>query len=155
MRAVLKAAKDRFALDLRGIHGPAHWARVRENGLRLAKHNDADRQIVELFAFLHDCCRQDDGTDPGHGQRAADYAQSLRGHLIDLSDADLDLLIEAIRDHELGRTRSDLTVMTCWDADRLDLGRVGQRPDPARLCTDTAKQKSTITWAYKRSRVGR
>src|SRR5262249_9030594 len=51
---VLQAAKVRFALDLRGVHGLRHWTRVRENGHRLAKHTGANKQIVELFAFLHD-----------------------------------------------------------------------------------------------------
>lgn len=29
----------------------------------------------------------------------------------------------------------EILVITCRDADRLDLGRVGIRPDPERLCT--------------------
>src|SRR5262245_1030191 len=121
---VLQAAKERFALDLRGIHGIRHWTRVRENGHRLARHTGANKQVVDLFAFLHDCCRENDRSDPGHGERAAEFAQTLRGTLIRLSDEDFALLFEAIRDHEVGRTRADVTVMTCWDADRLDLGRV-------------------------------
>ena len=36
-------------------------------------------------------------------------------------------------------TTDDLTVMACWDADRLDLGRVGIRVDPKRLFTTTAQ----------------
>lgn len=148
---VLQAAKDRFVLDLRGIHGIRHWTRVRENGHRLAKHTGANKQVVELFAFLHDCCRENDRTDPGHGERAAEFTRQLRGSLIHLSDDDFGLLFEAIRDHETGRTRGDITVITCWDADRLDLGRVRKRPNPAFLCTEFAQRKSTIEWAYKRS----
>src|SRR5262252_10914227 len=121
---VVRAAKERFALDLHGIHGVPHWQRVRENGLRLARYTGADRLIVELFAYLHDCCREDDRSDPGHGGRAADFAASLRGTLIHLSEEDFALLHQAIRDHELGLTKGDITVLTCWDADRLDLGRV-------------------------------
>jgi uncharacterized protein len=75
----------------------------------------------------------------------------LRGTCIHLSDEEFALLFEAVRDHETGRTRGDITAMTCWDADRLDLGRVGIRPDPRYLCTELAKEKSTILWAYKRS----
>jgi uncharacterized protein len=149
---IVRAARERFVLDLRGIHGIAHWQRVRENGLRIAKHTGANRLLVELFAYLHDCCREDDRSDLGHGERAAHFAQTLRGTSLHLSDEDFNLLHEAIRDHELGRTRAEITVMTCWDADRLDLGRVRRRPNPIYLCTDFAKQKSTIEWAYKRSR---
>jgi uncharacterized protein len=75
----------------------------------------------------------------------------LRGVLIHLCDEDFALLFEAIRDHELGRTRGDIIVLTCWDADRLDLGRVRKRPQPAYLCTEFAKRKATIEWAYQRS----
>jgi uncharacterized protein len=150
-KEIVRAAKERFVLELHGIHGVAHWQRVRENGLRIAKHSGADPFLVELFAFLHDCCREDDGSDPGHGERAAEFAQSLRGDLLHLDDADFDTLFVAIRDHELGYTRGDVTVITCWDADRLDLGRVWIRPEPRYLCTDYARKKETIEWAYKRS----
>lgn len=148
---VVRAAKQRFALDLHGIHGVPHWQRVRENGLRIAKLSGAKGLIVELFAYLHDCCREDDGSDPGHGERAADFAASLRCILIHLSEQDFTLLHEAIRDHELGLTKGDVTVLTCWDADRLDLGRVWRRPNALYLGTEYARRHDTIEWAYKRS----
>jgi uncharacterized protein len=151
-RHVVRAAKERFVLDRHGIHGVPHWQRVRENGLRIAKHSGANPLLVELFAYLHDCCREDDRSDPGHGERAAAFAESLRGTLIHLSAEEFALLYEAIRDHELGRTKGDVTVITCWDADRLDLGRVGRRPNPIYLGTEYAKRKETIEWAYRRSR---
>jgi uncharacterized protein len=149
---VVRAAKQRFVLDLHGIHGVPHWQRVRENGLRIAKHSEANRLIVELFAYLHDCCREDDLSDPGHGERAAAFATSLRGTLIHLTEEDFALLHAAIRDHELGLTKGDITVQTCWDADRLDLGRVRRRPNPSYLCTEYARRQETIEWAFKRSR---
>jgi uncharacterized protein len=148
---VVRAAKGRFALELHGIHGVAHWQRVRENGLRIAKHSGANWLLVELFAYLHDCCREDDGSDPGHGERAAAFAASLRGTLLHLGDEDFALLHAAIRDHELGRTKGDVTVLTCWDADRLDLGRVGRRPDPRYLGTEYARRPEVIEWASRRS----
>jgi uncharacterized protein len=151
---VLRAAKQRFVLGLHGIHGVAHWQRVRENGLRIARHSGANSLLVELFAFLHDCCREDDSSDPGHGERAADFALSLRGTLLHLGDDDFALLHEAIRDHELGRTTREATVATCWDGDRLDLGRVGRRPQPRFLSTDYARREETIEWAYRRGRNG-
>ena len=86
--------------------------------------------------------------------RAAVFAETLRGSLLHLGDEEFTLLYEAIRDHEHGRTRGDVTVLTCWDADRLDLGRVGRRPLPEYLGTEFARQKHTIEWAYRRSRVG-
>jgi uncharacterized protein len=125
---------------------------VRENGLRIARHSGANPLLVELFAYLHDCCREDDRSDPGHGERAAEFIQTLRGTLLHLSEEDFAILHEAIRDHELGLTKGDITVVTCWDADRLDLGRVRRRPQRRYLGTEYARRKETIEWAYKRSR---
>jgi len=38
----------------------------------------------ELFAFLHDICRRSNGTDPGHGKRAAEFIDSLEPKLINI-----------------------------------------------------------------------
>ena len=141
-----------FALHLDGIHGRAHWARVLANGLRLAKLTGANRTVVELFAILHDAKRLSDGRDPQHGARAAEFARSLRGSLVDLSQEGFELLHYACVYHTSGMTEADITVQTCWDADRLDLGRIGIMPDPLRLCTEPAKDASTIEWAYRQIR---
>ncbi|MFM7531655.1 MAG: hypothetical protein ACKO5J_04035, partial [Rubrivivax sp.] len=53
--------------------------------------------------------------------------------------------------HSSGLTEADVTVQTCWDADRLDLGRVGIRPSPRYLCTPAARQPETIARAYAAS----
>jgi len=140
-----------FALDWHGIHGASHWARVRENGLRLAESTQARADIIELFAFLHDSMRVNDYSDPFHGARAAHYAESLSGRLFELDDDGLDLLKTACEGHSDGLMVADITVQVCWDADRLDLGRVGIRPDPYRLCTPAAKDAEMIEWAYARS----
>ena len=49
------------------------------------------------------------------------------------------LLAYACRHHSDGRVDADVSVQACWDADRLDLVRVGIRPDPDRLCTPAAR----------------
>lgn len=151
-RRLIPFLRARFRLDWQGIHGSPHWARVRENGLRLAARTGADERVVELFAFLHDSCRESDGGDPRHGRRSAALARELRGELFELDDAALELLCEACAEHSRGRTRADPTVMTCWDADRLDLGRVGIRPSRRYLCTSAAQDRQLIAWAYERSR---
>jgi hypothetical protein len=43
-----------YALPVRGDHGAVHWARVLENGLRVADAIGADREVVALFALFHD-----------------------------------------------------------------------------------------------------
>ncbi len=146
--------RAQFRLDWRGIHGAAHWARVRWNGLRLAAQTGADARIVELFAFLHDCQRRHDGADRGHGPRAAAFTAELNGRYFHLDDDELELLTFACDQHTFGRTDAHPTVQTCWDADRLDLGRVGKRPDPARLCTAAARDPALLREAYARSLRG-
>ena len=49
--------------------------------------------------------------------------------------------------HTHERTHPDVTVQTCWDADRLDLGRVGITPHPSRLCIEVTRRAETIRWA--------
>ena len=118
----------------------ADWRRVEGNGLMLARDSGADVTIVRLFAVLHDSRRHDDGSDWGHGQRGAELARLLRGKYFDLGDDDLQILCDACAAHEMGGVSDHPTIGTCWDADRLDLGRVGARPDPAYMSTDAGKR---------------
>lgn len=143
--------RAQFALDWHGIHGAPLWARVRANGLRLAESTGARVQVVELFAFLHDARRLNEHRDPQHGERAATFAGKLAGELFDLPPDDLLLLQSACRGHSDGHLTGDATVLTCWDADRLDLGRVGIRPRAERLCTEAARDGAMLEWAYRRS----
>ena len=63
-----------------------------------------------------------------HGERGVAYAASLRGILFDLTDERMELLREACRWHTSGKLSEDSTIGACWDADRLDLIRIGQTP---------------------------
>jgi uncharacterized protein len=148
---LLAAIRRDFALSLGGVHGEAHWARVCENGLHLAQRTGADVQIVELFAYLHDSRRQSDGWDQEHGHRAAEFAKTLDGSVLKLPARKLECLIYACTHHSDGLIEADVTVQTCWDADRLDLGRIGVVPDPCRLCTPAAQDPDVIEWALRRS----
>lgn len=68
-----------YALPVRGDHGAVHWARVLENGLRVADAIGADREVVALFALFHDFRRVNECRDDGHGERGGEFARSLRG----------------------------------------------------------------------------
>ena len=150
---LIEVLRAQFTLDWDGIHGIAHWERVRENGLRLAEQTGANRTVVELFAYLHDCRRFNNEHDPEHGPRAAQFAIQLRDRYFSLTDAEFKLLQKACNGHTRGQTLADITVQTCWDADRLDLGRIGTRPDPSRLCTAAARQPQILEWAWQRSQA--
>ena len=148
---VLHAVLEDYALPWGGDHGIAHWARVLENGILLVRETGASLEVVQLFALLHDSRRVNEVTDPDHGPRAAEFATLLRGRLFDLPDPEFGLLHRACHGHTHERTHPDVTIQTCWDADRLDLGRVGITPHPSRLCTQTAKRPEIIKWADGRA----
>ena len=148
---LIRFLRQHFALDWQGIHGAPHWERVRKNGLLLSRDLRVRTDVIELFAFLHDAEREDDYGDPQHGPRAAELVRLINGEHIHLDNSGLDLLSEACIGHSTGNTKADLTVMVCWDADRLDLGRVGTRPSPQKLCTQAAKSEELIEWCYLKS----
>jgi uncharacterized protein len=132
-----------FQCGPRSIHGPSHWHRVERNGLLLAKQSGASEVVVRLFAVFHDSRREHDGYDTIHGARGADYAKRWRGKLFELSDKDFDLLHYACTWHTHSQTSKDPTIGTCWDADRLDLGRVAIIPDPEYMSTAFGREIAT------------
>ena len=141
---LIQAIRAEFRLDWRGLHGASHWSRVRTNGLTIASSNGASKRVIEYFAFLHDVCRYSDGSDRGHGPRAAAFAKDIRKKNIELADNEFALLEQAIQGHTTEKIHKNLTVNTCWDADRLDLTRLGITPDPSRLCTDAGRQLAKL-----------
>jgi len=124
---------------------------VRVNGLMLAKATGANTHVVELFAFFHDSCRINEYTDDGHGQRGALLATKLQGRFFEATEHEMLLLTQACSTHSDGLSKGDATVQTCWDADRLDLGRVGITPDPKYLCRFAAKDRSNLSAAHLRA----
>lgn len=130
-----RLATAQFTGPAHSVHGPDHWRRVERNGLLLAERSGADVAVVRLFAIFHDSRRLNDGTDAEHGARGADYAASLRGNAFELADDRFELLRHACVHHTSGLHHADPTIGTCWDADRLDLGRVGVIPHPKFMST--------------------
>ena len=154
LKPVIHRILQDYALPWHGTHGVGHWARVLENGLRLAKATEANIQVVQLFAIFHDSRRVNECTDCGHGKRGGDLALSLRGKWFVLSDEEFDLLYRACAGHTDGQTDADITnitIQTCWDSDRLDLGRVGICPNPRKLCTKAAKHSEMLKWTDGRA----
>ena len=74
---LLKAVLAQFRISRHGVHGPSHWARVRSHAFTVGKATGADLLVVELFAFLHDSQRENEGIDLNHGGRAADCWRRL------------------------------------------------------------------------------
>lgn len=141
--------RQHFRLDWHGVHGAPHWARVRRYGLYIAQGTAADREVITLFALLHDSCREDEHSDHYHGGRAAHLAEYLNGRCYQISSTQEQQLVHAIERHSGGHMSDDLTVQSCWDADRLDLGRLGILTSPGRLGSERAKQLCHSPWPYR------
>ena len=157
-----------YALRIYGIHGIGHWARVLENGQKLSSKTGADLKVVLLFAVLHDSKRQNEGKDMEHGVKASLFLNTIRDEYLNITDDQCVILSNACsfhnqalinpksfylsNDSELALKKACITIQTCWDADRLDLGRVGTIVDSRKLCTEAAKKSEIIQWGSKRAR---
>ena len=115
------------------IHGIQHYCNVSLAGL----------QLMRYFAYLHDSCRENEGDDPEHGPRAAEYVESIK-HLIDLCTAERWMLQSACALHTRAKPwdghKYTLFEKCAFDADRSDIGRVCFAVDPKYLFTDKGKE---------------
>lgn len=149
----------RNRMNIWGVHGIAHWWRVRHNGLLIADQIAVDPTVVTMFALCHDAFRQNDYTDPEHGPRAAAWLESVRSgdpcHEHPASDEVRDVvagfdqeaftnLVIACREHTSRHVPENPTIATCFAADRLDLWRVGTRA----IAKFTYGDPSVVTQAF-------
>ena len=143
-----------FDMDACGIHhGPDHWNRVATHAISVARANGTNPLIPYLFAWVHDSHRENEHYDPQHGPRAAQFIKDTRHSLFGfLQDNQVNLLKVACELHSEGEVEAELPVQICWDADRLDLGRVGCIPIPEYLCTPYARQEHVIEQALALSK---
>lgn len=118
-------------------HSLEHANNVELLSLMLAKKTDADRDVIIWFAYLHDSLRTDDRQDNNHGPVAAMFVDIIRNtYLQYLNDTQIWQLKEACRLHTSTRRTGDITIDTCFDADRLDYWRFGTQPEPKRMATE-------------------
>ena len=118
------------------LHGLTHGQQVERNGLLLASETGADSMVVRLFALFHDSKRANDGPDIVHGTRGAEFAKEcFEEHRLDITQEQFDKLYHACKFHTTEHRSGDATIDTCYDADRLDLGRVNIELDPNKMAT--------------------
>ncbi len=149
-RLLLKIIGD-FSLNLYGRHGIYHWGRVLENAFYISENLNVERDLLVLFAVLHDSKRVNEQYDKLHGIRAAKFVELINKEYLMLSENKLKILITACEGHNSMKFHKNLTIQACWDADRLDLLRAKINPSPEYLNLDISKKRSTIEWANKRS----
>ncbi len=147
-RAFVEAVLARSSTKGSPLHGPEHWKRVAVAGARLSEETPgADPLVVFLFAVVHDSQRLWDSYDAWHGWRAGRLARELLGGGSLVTAAQLDLLVFACERHDEGEVSANPTVGVCWDADRLNLWRVGKTPKTSLLSTRAARAPERIEWA--------
>jgi len=150
--------------DNPSCHGPDHWIRVYNNAMLLADDEgwlegrySVCRDALYWASLFHDSMRINEYDDDGHGGRGA--AHLTRYYLSEVSyDGDQDdvlsmavsccaLHTDLMPDNEalLCAHLSDMemaVVRLFCDADRLDLDRLGYKPDPNRMFTHAGKERA-------------
>lgn len=137
-----------------GVHGFGHSRRVYKYGTVLSQKNakiykrSVDLDVVRWFAYLHDIQRVFVGDDAGHGERAALFIDHIRkSYLKMLSDEQVHKLKEACRLHATILRTGDLTIDTCFDANRLDLREMGIIPNPKKMATEAGATMARLNEA--------
>lgn len=133
----------KLKISIDSIHGYNHWKNVEKIGHYLADRNGADKTIISFFAFLHDIGREKELNEPRHGEKSVEIIKKF--FKLKLNAAQYEKLLIAISEHDKVDAKSnDITIQTCWDADRLDLPRVGIFPDSKLLYTEIGKSQETF-----------
>ena len=139
MNKLINKVVSEFKLDINGIHGIKHWGRVCNHARTIAKIRGADLEVVTLFAFIHDSQRENEHRDTNHGLRASEFVDEYNGVYFNITEDQKNQLIFALDFHSDGRMSTFITIQTCWDADRLDLVRLGIHPDPKLLSKEAVQ----------------
>ena len=126
---------SRWPKEMGETHGVEHWDRVARFG-RMLYQEGADMDVILAFAYLHDSERKDNAVDIEHGNRASMLIDRIREtELKALSNEQIAKLKRACELHTTEHRTGDITIDTCFDADRMDLLRVGIMRGPERMAT--------------------
>lgn len=119
--------------------------------------------VVTAFAYLHDSCRISDAVDIEHGARASKLVDEIRQTFLKhFTDDEIAQLKSACQLHTVAHKTGDLTIDTCFDADRLDLFRCGIMPEASRMATERgaafaddyrAFRKKQMLWCFRRAKL--
>jgi uncharacterized protein len=152
MEKIIEYIQSRALLFNSPIRGMRHWKSVEKIGMYLCERNNADRELVKMFAYIHDIGRVNEDEDFEHGKRSAEIAKEMVGNKIitGLNEDQLQKLYYACEHHSEADAKSDdITIQTCWDADRLDLWRLRIAPRKELLYTDAGKTTEASEYAKK------
>lgn len=132
---IRKYCAERWPKNLGKSHGVEHWDRVAKFG-ELLYQEGADMDVIMAFAYLHDSQRENNNEDYEHGPKAARFIDTIRVSLLSaLNDEQIAKLKRACELHTIADRTGDITIDICFDADRMDLLRVGITPLPERMAS--------------------
>lgn len=114
-----------------GYHGLTHTAQVAMFGLDIAYTVNQDPLPVLLAAGLHDCARTNDEWCTEHGPKAVTIAYDfLRTNYPTIPKSDVKKIVNAVKNHTIGRHAPDRVAACLWDGDRIRLSwEHGYRPE--------------------------
>jgi uncharacterized protein len=135
---LLRTIIDKFYLKDSYIHGVPHWSRVFYYGHHLSEDSYKHKENIAYFSIFHDSRRFNDGEDPEHGLRGADFFREF-DKIIHIPNEQKEIIYEACKVHNYLKQSDDLSVGLCLDSDRLDLWRVGIEPNDDYLHLDLSK----------------
>jgi len=149
MKKIIKYIKQKAKFFDSPIHGIKHWQNVEKIGMYLCERNGADEDVIRIFAYIHDVGRLNEDADLQHGKRSAEILENLiKSENIGLNRNQSQQLHYACEHHsEEDADSDDVTIQTCWDADRLDLWRFGIVPERELLFTNAAKTTEASEYA--------
>ena len=120
------------------VHGMGHLRRVSSTAGRMAAILDEDIESAVVGGFLHDCARTDDGGGTSHAHSSAQLAKDIM--ITCYPHLDIARLCRGIAQHADGMITDDPLIGCVWDADRLDLSRLGIEVDLDLLSTFVARR---------------
>lgn len=120
------------------IHGLDHLRNVGYLSGKFAAELGISLETAIIGGFLHDCARSDDSDDAFHAEKSALLARKLIKK--NYSNIDEELVYKTILFHSGGKTTDNHIQGCVWDADRLDLIRLGIQPKKELLSTEPGKR---------------
>jgi uncharacterized protein len=131
------------------IHGELHWRAVAEAGMSIAATGGGCPRVALAFGMIHDCKRLNDDWDPEHGERASGWASGSKTLRNLLGKEGQEAVARACLDHEKGKITEDPVIGSCWDADRINLWRVGITPNRSFFSVLKGEEFAQFLQTYK------
>lgn len=121
------------------IHGIKHLRKVAYLAGRFATCLNTNIEAAVIGGYLHDCARIDDGVGNHHAHKSAVLAEKILNEIYP-NYVESKTIYNAIYSHADGLISDDKIIGCVWDADRLNLIRLGIIPQLDLLSTPVARR---------------